>query len=178
MKKRNLILILVAIILVVFTSKVILDKVNKPECIPEELERIEMEVDRLYNSSTDPYKGTYLDDSLDLYENTYLDDSLEFYQNIVEELDIVKVYDSSELTLEILHNRNGKIIIEKCIGEVITTRGDGMVLNSEEEYFINYARIEDIKVGDIVLTYFVYNPDTNAEDDIIERFDYVIDEAN
>jgi len=29
--------------------------------------------------------------------------------------------------------------------------------------------------GDTILTYFIYNPDTNYMDDILERFDYVID---
>lgn len=103
--------------------------------------------------------------------------TLEFYQQLVEDLEIIEVYDSSELTLEMLQNRNGKIIIEKCIGMVTSSEGDGKVLNytNPDYYYINYSDVENIREGTIVLTYFIYNPDTNYEDDILERFDYIID---
>lgn len=103
--------------------------------------------------------------------------TLEFYQQLVEDLEIIEVYDSSELTLEMLQNRNGKIIIEKCIGMVTSPEGDGKVLNytNPDYYYINYSGVENIREGTIVLTYFIYDPDTNYEDDILERFDYIID---
>lgn len=110
-------------------------------------------------------------------EETYKEGSLEFYQQLAEDLNIVEIYDSNDLTLEMLQNRNGKIIIEKCIGKVTSPEGDGIVLNYDdtEHYYICYSGVENISEGAIILTYFVYNPDTNYEDDILERFDYVID---
>lgn len=103
--------------------------------------------------------------------------SLEFYQQLIEELDIIKIYDSSKLTTEILQNRNGEIIIEKCIGEVTSSTGDGRILNYDNPnyYYINYSKVDGIKKGNVVLTYFIYNPDSNFEDDILLRFDYIID---
>lgn len=103
--------------------------------------------------------------------------TLEFYQQLVEDLEIIEVYDSSELTLEMLQNRDGKIIIEKCIGVVENSDGDGRVLNCADPdyYYISYRSVEDFQEGDTILTYFIYNPDTNYTDDILERFDYVID---
>lgn len=110
-------------------------------------------------------------------EKSYKEGSLEFYQQLAEDLNIVEIYDSNDLTLEMLQNRNGKIIIEKCIGKVTSPEGDGIVLNYDdaEHYYICYSGVENIREGAVILTYFVYNPDTNYEDDILERFDYVID---
>ena len=105
--------------------------------------------------------------------------SVDFYRQMVENLEFVKIYDSSELTLEMLQNRDGKIIIEECIGMVTDkTTGAGKVLNTSEGYYINYSRVDDISDDTVILTYFVYNPDTNYEDDILYRFDYIIDREN
>lgn len=105
------------------------------------------------------------------------EDSLEFYQQLVEDLEIIEIYDSSELTLEMLQNKDRKIIIEKCIGVVENSDGDGKILNPcDSDYdYISYKSVEDFQVGDTILTYFIYNPDTNFTDDILERFDYIID---
>jgi hypothetical protein len=102
---------------------------------------------------------------------------LELYDEIIQDLDVVQIMDSSDLTMEALKNRKGKIIIEQCIGIVTSSKGDGKILNGNDlEYdYINYGCVEDINVGDIILTYFVYNPDNNVPDDIIYRTDYIID---
>lgn len=93
-------------------------------------------------------------------------------------VDKYELYDSSELNLDILENRNGKYIIERCIGIVTNSEtGDGALLNfANEEYnYISYRRItEEYRDGTIVLSYMVYNPNTNFFDDIIERYDFVI----
>ncbi len=104
--------------------------------------------------------------------------TLAFYEMLSDDLGIIEVYDSSELTLEDLQNRNGKIIIEKIIGVVETSKGDGKVLNCTDPdcYYINYSSVENISIGDVILTYCIYNPDTNYEDDILKRFDYIIDD--
>lgn len=102
--------------------------------------------------------------------------SVDFYRQLVENLELVEIYDSSELTYEMLQERDGKIIIEECIGMVTDkTTGAGKVLNTSEGYYINYSQVDGINDGTIILTYFIYNPDTNYEDDILYRFDYIID---
>lgn len=104
-------------------------------------------------------------------------DSLDFYRELSEEIGAIKIIDSADLSLEDLENRKGKIIIEKCIGVVENSDGDGRILNCADPdyYYISYRSVEDFQEGDTILTYFIYNPDTNYTDDILERFDYVID---
>lgn len=103
--------------------------------------------------------------------------SLDFYRNLSDEIGAIEIIDSADLSLEDLENRKGKIIIEKCIGVVENSDGDGRVLNCADPdyYYISYRSVEDFQEGDTILTYFIYNPDTNYTDDILERFDYVID---
>lgn len=103
--------------------------------------------------------------------------SLDFYRNLSDEIGAIEIIDSADLSLEDLENRKGKIIIEKCIGVVENSDGDGKVLNCYDSNYdyISYRSVEDFQEGDTILTYFIYNPDTNYTDDILERFDYVID---
>lgn len=82
---------------------------------------------------------------------------------------ICQVYDSSELTEDILANRQGKLIIEKCVGTVTDDEKNGSL---EDGSYISYESVDCTK-GDSVITYLIYNPDTNYIDDVIERFDYV-----
>ena len=99
------------------------------------------------------------------------------YNKLADGLEIVQEYNTDELTTDILENRNGKIIIEKTIGKVTTKEKDGVILNTKDKYYnyISYSKVDDAEVGDIILTYFIYNPDTNYYDDILYRFDYIID---
>lgn len=114
-------------------------------------------------------------------EITAQETELDFYQGLVEELSEIEIYDCSELTYDMLVNRDGKIIIEKIIGKVVSIDEDGRingeVLNCSDDYYnyICYNCVEGVEVGNIILTYCIYNPDTSYEDDIISRFDYVID---
>lgn len=103
--------------------------------------------------------------------------SLDFYRNLSDEIGAIKIIDSADLSLEDLKNRKGKIIIEKCIGVVENSDGDGKVLNCYDSNYdyISYRSVEDFQVRDTILTYLIYNPDTSYTDDILERFDYVID---
>lgn len=82
---------------------------------------------------------------------------------------ICQVYNSSELTEDILANRQGKLIIEKCIGTVIDDEKNGSL---EDESYISYESVDCTK-GNTIITYLIYNPETNYTDDVIERFDYV-----
>ena len=87
------------------------------------------------------------------------------------------IFDASELTMEMLESRTPEVvIIERCIS-IVTNKhedGDGKMLNYKGNgYYIKHdAGYED---GTIMLTYFIYNPNTQYYDDIIERYDYVLD---
>lgn len=102
-------------------------------------------------------------------------DSYNFEPNVnvipseTETDNICQVYDSFELTEDILANRQGKLIIEKCVGTVIDDEKNGSL---EDGSYISYADVDCAK-GDIITTYLIYNPETNYIDDVIERFDYV-----
>ena len=84
----------------------------------------------------------------------------------------VQVVDSAELTGDMLRSRNGKIIVEMVAGIVENERGDGTALNPENsDYaYISYSGVS-CDPGDMILTFLVYDPATNGEDDVIERID-------
>lgn len=97
------------------------------------------------------------------------------YYAYADSLDIIEIIDCADLTLEELENRNGKLIIERVIGVVDdATTGAGHAIDNADDY-ISYSVVKDISKGNVICTYFVYNPDTNYCDDIISRFDYIID---
>ena len=104
-------------------------------------------------------------------------DPVDYYRELVDEMEIIQIYDSADLTMEMLQNRNGKIIIEKCIGIVTDDKGNGKLLNcrNPEYYYISYKEVPNANFGDVIVTYFVYDPSTNIEDDIMERYDIIID---
>ena len=102
-------------------------------------------------------------------------DSYDFEPNVnvipseTETDNICQLYDSSELTEDVLANRQGKLIIEKCIGTVIDDEKNGSL---EDGSYISYADVDYVK-GDTVITYLIYNPNTNYIDDVIDRIDFV-----
>lgn len=107
--------------------------------------------------------------------------TLAFYEALTENLEDcqIEIVDCADLTAEMLTNRNGKIIIEKIIGEVVSDDLDGEIWNVPENSgdYISYRSVDGAEYGDMILTYCVYNPDTNFEDDILMRFDYIIDKG-
>lgn len=94
-----------------------------------------------------------------------------FYKDLSSICDPV-IVDSEDLTLDMLTNRNGKIIIEKAICEVLDDELNGVDVSTGN--YISYKGC-NVERGDICVSYFVYNPDTLYDDDIIARYDYVID---
>lgn len=109
----------------------------------------------------------------------YLETEELFIMELTEKsLGSYQMYDASELTAEILENRNGITIIERCVGMVVDkTQGDGIILNAyNPEYnYISYRSCgQEVCDGTILVSYMVYNPDTTYIDDIIERYDFVI----
>ena len=105
------------------------------------------------------------------YEDTLIMDFSDRYEG-----DVI-IYDSNDLTLDMLENRNGQVIIERCYGVVIDAEnGACKVLNPyDEDYdYISYSRCEGVRGGTLMMTYLVYDPDTNYFDDIMERYDCVV----
>lgn len=116
----------------------------------------------------------------------YYNSQIEFYDGMIEDVNTLKIYDTNDLTPEMMANRNGKIIVEKIVGKVTNDELDGEILNcdtAEGGYtnkdggnYINYERVEGAKKGDKILTYYIYNPFTNEQDDVLTRLDFIIDD--
>ncbi len=116
----------------------------------------------------------------------YYNSQIAFYDEIIKDVDTVQIYDTNDLTPQIMANRNGKIIIEKIVGNVTNDELDGEILNCNTEdggytnkdggNYISYERVEDAKKGDKILTYYIYNPFTNEQDDVMTRLDFIIDD--
>ena len=71
----------------------------------------------------------------------------------------------------ILENRNGKIIIEVIDGTVLDDNGNGMDIAGK---YIKYDS-DRFSKWDKVQTVFIYNPKTNAFDDVLYRIDSLIE---
>lgn len=97
---------------------------------------------------------------------------IKYYSKANDNISIINSYD---LTIEELQSRNGKLIIEVVIGQVDNfVTGAGHQLDNPN-YYISYSGVEGISNGNIICTYFIYNPENNYEDDIMYRYDYIID---
>ncbi len=96
---------------------------------------------------------------------------------VVKAAPMVKVIDCNDLTEEMLTTRteHNVMYIERIIGKVTDNAKNGKVLNPPEDggYYISYASVEDARKGDTIITYCVYNPFSNYDDDVIERWDFI-----
>lgn len=111
---------------------------------------------------------------------------VEFFDNMIKDVDTIEIYDTSELTPQIMADRKGKIIVEKIIGEVTSHSLDGKILNCDTDNggytnkdggnYISYERVDGAKEGDKILTYYIYNPFSNEQDDVLTRMDFIIDD--
>ena len=106
------------------------------------------------------------------YESTLCLDLLERYD---EE---IKIYNSAELSPEVLENRENQVIVERIFGIVENENGDGRILNPsvKSQDYISYRSCGEIPAGTVMVSYMVYNPDTTYIDDILERYDCVVPE--
>lgn len=96
-------------------------------------------------------------------------DSYEFEPDIINSP--FEIYDTQDLTEDILTSRQGKLIIEKCIGVVLDNDKNGELVNADPEYnYISYTDV-DCKKGDTITSYLFYNPENNYVDDVIFRYD-------
>jgi len=109
-------------------------------------------------------------------EYNYSEIEAEFLANFSD----YKVFDTSELTAEILESRDC-LIIERCIGKVLDAEsGDGQVLNTDDGFYdyISYSRCAfPVSDGQIILTYLLYDADGHGVDDISVRYDFVLEEG-
>lgn len=94
-----------------------------------------------------------------------------------DSLNLAEIIGTADLTADELEHRDGKLIIECVIGVVDDDEGNGHVL-ADGSYIAYKSTKCDVAKGNVVCTYFVYNPDTNAFDDVLMRFDYVIEDGN
>ena len=86
-----------------------------------------------------------------------------------------QIVDSTHLTITRLQNRKGNIVVEKCIGTVTDFDKNGELFNGNPEFnYISYSNVRKAHINDIIITYFVYNPFNNIEDDIMFRLDFIL----
>ena len=101
------------------------------------------------------------------------------YTDVAKNAPITKVIDCDKLTEKMLTHRSSKkhhiMYIERIYGIVTDNEKNGTVLNPPVDggYYISYASVADAEIGDIIVTYCVYNPYTNWDDDVIERWDFI-----
>lgn len=99
------------------------------------------------------------------------------YTEAVKAAPITKVIDCNDLTEEMLTTRaeHNVMYIERIIGKVTDNEKNGTVLNPPEDggYYISYASVKGARKGDLIITYCVYNPYSNYDDDVIERWDFI-----
>ncbi len=123
-----------------------------------------------------------------VHDGIYVDNvsQVEFYDNMIKDVNAIEIYDTSELTPQIMANRKGKIIVEKIIGKVTSHKLDGEILNCSVDdggytnkdggNYISYERVDGAKEGDKILTYYIYSPFSNEQDDVLTRLDFIIDD--
>ena len=119
-----------------------------------------------------------------LWESSAIPDGWEAQEErfcaILEEegLTSYTLLDSSQMSQEVLENRDGVLLIERCIGVAEDAEGNGRVLNAKDPGF-DYVSYRGLEIpwspGDTFVTYFIYNPFNNYIDDIIARFDFPLE---
>ena len=101
------------------------------------------------------------------------------YTDVAKNAPITRVIDCDKLTEKMLTHRSNKkrhiMYIERIIGKVTDNAKNGTVLNPPKDggYYISYASVTDAEIGDTIITYCVYNPFSNYDDDVIERWDFI-----
>lgn len=99
------------------------------------------------------------------------------FPDVAKNAPITKVIDCNDLTEEMLTIRadHNIMYIERIIGKVTDNKKNGKVLNPPKDggYYISYKSVKGARKGDVIVTYCVYNPYTNWDDDVIERWDFI-----
>ena len=101
------------------------------------------------------------------------------YTDVAKNAPITRVIDCDKLTEKMLTHRSNKkrhiMYIERIVGRVTDNKKNGKVLNPPKNggYYISYRSVKNARKGDLVITYCVYNPFSNYDDDVIERWDFI-----
>lgn len=99
------------------------------------------------------------------------------FPDVAKNAPITKIIDCNDLTEEMLTTRAEHRImyIERIVGCVTDNEKNGKVLNPPVDggYYISYASVKGARKGDLIITYCVYNPFSNYDDDVIERWDFI-----
>ncbi len=88
----------------------------------------------------------------------------------------VKIVYNEDLSCEKLVNRqkNHVIYISYFYGKCINDKKDGKIITDSPYNYTSYKGAHNVRKGDLVKTYLIYNPWNNYEDDIIDRIDNTI----
>lgn len=90
----------------------------------------------------------------------------------------IKIVQCGKLTEKMLTHRKGKniIYIEVITGQVINNKLDGEIINKGTFFhsYISYKDVEGARKGSRIITYCIYNPYTNYEDDVALRLDFIM----
>ena len=101
------------------------------------------------------------------------------YTDVAKNATITRVINCDKLTEKMLTHRSSKkrhiMYIERIVGRVTDNKKNGKVLNPPKNggYYISYRSVKNARKGDLVITYCVYNPFSNYDDDVIERWDFI-----
>ena len=101
------------------------------------------------------------------------------YTDVAKNATITRVINCDKLTEKMLTHRSSKkrhiMYIERIVGRVTDNKKNGKVLNPPKNggYYISYRSVKNARKGDLVITYCVYNPYSNYDDDVIERWDFI-----
>lgn len=93
-----------------------------------------------------------------------------------------KIYGTDELTPNIVEHRaeNDVLIVERVFAKITDERpdisdgADGVIVGTNAPIVYRFMDNE-IHEGTVMLTYLIYNPNNNAPDDIVNRYDFVLD---
>lgn len=101
------------------------------------------------------------------------------YTDVAKNAPITRVIDCDKLTEKMLTHRSSKkhhiMYIERIVGRVTDNKKNGKIINPPKDggYYISYASVKGARKGDTIITYCVYNPYTNWDDDVLERWDFI-----
>ena len=104
-----------------------------------------------------------------------LDD--DFCEMVGIDADYINLCQPDELTdAFVVSYEDTDVVVEKIIGVCVDEARNGEILNTADKNhnYIHYGN--NIGVGDIVLSYCIYDVASSTEEDvIIDRYDYIID---
>lgn len=117
--------------------------------------------------------------TLTVIGNTFAPVQARTFPDVAKNALITRVIDCDKLTEKMLIHRSSKkhhiMYIERIVGRVTDNNKNGKVLNPPKDggYYISYKSVKGARKGDVIVTYCVYNPYTNWDDDVIERWDFI-----